>query len=156
MKKILPLIFITTLLSAFCFSQTTKDEAIIIKADTSSCELNSLYFDTISSIVSKNGERIFAIFRAGKDETENANESRLIYVKTFLEQVKWKGLDVIYARGEKIDGEGRVEFYVGGKLFLVILAQKNKTPCLTCCGGRFASPQNLIKEKKRKVKNYKK
>lgn len=156
MKKILSSILITIISSAFCFAQSTKDETITIKADANACELNSLYFDTIASIVSKNNERVFAIFRAGKDETENVNENRLIYVKTFLEQVKWKGLDVIYARGEKAGGEARVEFYVGGKLFLVTLAQKNKTPCLTCCGGGFASPQNLVKKKKRKVKNYKK
>jgi len=156
MKRNLHLIFIIVISSTFCFAQVNKDETIIVEADANACELNSRYFDMISNEVFKSKERIFAIFRAGKSETENVNAKRLAHVKAFLEQVKgWERFDVVYARGEKIDGEGRIEFYVGGKIFLATLASKNKTPCLDCCGGGFASPQNLVK-KKRKMKIYKK
>src|SRR5215213_5185553 len=108
----------------FCFSQVNDDAENTTKADANSCEMNSLYFDMISNKVAESKERIFAIFRAGKGETESVNAKRLAHVKTFLEQSKgWKRFDVIYARGEKSDGEGQIEFYVGGKLFLISHAQ---------------------------------
>ncbi len=67
----------------------------------------------------------------------------------FLENRKgWKSFDVIYARGEKSDGEGKIEFYIGGTLFLVVMSPKNKTPCLDCCEGGLESPQNLVKKKR--------
>ena len=158
MKAILSLIFIITASVTFCFAQVKQDEETIVLADTGACEINSLHFDRISSEVSKNPQRVFVLFRAGKGETETVNERRLKFVKNFLEKVKyWEKLDVVYARGEKTNGEARIEFYVGGKLFLTTLAQKNKTPCLDCCGGGgFMIPQNLAPKKKRKMKIYQK
>jgi hypothetical protein len=157
-KRILHLFFIIVIFSAICFAQAEKDETVTIAADADACEQNSAYFDRIANKAYTNKERIFVIFRAGKGETEDVNAKRLIFVKTYLEQIgNWKILEVVYARGEKTDAQGRVEFYIGGRLFLEMLAQKNKTPCLTCCGdGAFANPINLAKKKKRKVKIYKK
>ena len=91
----------------------------------------------------------FIIFRAGKVETETVNAKRLRYVKGFLQNSKgWRVFNTVYARGEKSDNEGIIEFYIGGKLFLIVISPKNKTPCLDCCDGGLEYPQNLNKVQK--------
>ena len=35
---------------------------------------------------------------------------------------------------KKVSDEGKIEFYVGSKLGLIIIASQNRTPCLDCCG----------------------
>ena len=133
----------------FSFSQVKNEEPIISEDLSFACEGNSLYVDVISNEVRNDKERIFVIFRSGKSETETVNANRLAHVKWFLENRKgWKTLDVIYARGKKSEGEGKIEFYIGGKLFLIMMSGKNRTPCLDCCDGGLAYPQSLIKKKR--------
>ncbi len=135
--------------ASLCPAQEKTESASIVEANGNACELNSLHFDVISNEVNRNKERVFAVFRAGKGETEIVNTKRLTYVKGFLENRKgWKSFDVIYARGEKSDGGGKIEFYIGGKLFLVVMSPKNKTPCLDCCEIESFNPQNLVKKKR--------
>ncbi len=108
-----------------------------------------MYFDPISNEVNKSKERIFIIFRAGKSETETINARRLNYLKNFLQRSKgWRVFDTVYARGEKTIGEGKIEFYIGGRLALVVMSPKNKTPCLDCCDVEGFNPQNLVKKKR--------
>ena len=151
-QKFLLLVLITVFSATLSFSQEKNQEPIISEANGAACELNSLYFDVISNEVVKSKERIFIIFRSGKGETEIVNARRLVYVKRFLQNRKgWRVFKTIYARGEKSDGEGKIEFYIGGNLFLVVMSPKNKTPCLDCCDIESFNPQNLVK-KKRKAK----
>lgn len=156
MKKTLFLIAAVFFLSNLSAAQENSGPNIIVKVTAGACELNSLHFDIISNIANYEKERVFAIFRAGKGETESVNAKRLAHVKMFLENQKgwkWKSFNVIYARGEKSDGEGKIEFYIGGKLFLVVMSPKNKTLCLDCCDGGFTSPQNLVKKRNAKRKS---
>lgn len=153
MRKFLFLFLPITVLASLTFSQKKKDEYTVIASDVNACELNSFHFDAISSVINHTKQNIFAIFRAGKNETELVNAKRLAHVKTFLENRKgWSKFDVIYARGEKTSDEGKIEFYIGGKLFLIIVSPKNKTPCLDCCDGGLEYPQNLNKIQKRNKK----
>ncbi len=149
MKKILFLILAAILLSNLCEAQEKTEPTHIVQATAGACELNSLHFDKISNIVNQEKERVFAIFRAGRGETETVNAKRLAYVKTFLKERKsWTRYDVVYARGEKTDEEGKIEFYIGGRLYLIIMSPKNKTPCLDCCEDNTEYPQNLVKRKR--------
>ncbi|MDQ6786351.1 MAG: hypothetical protein M3033_05975 [Acidobacteriota bacterium] len=149
MLKTVFLILAIIVLTSSSYSQKPNDKPIIIEKGGGSCEENSALVDGISNDVKENKERIFVIFRAGKGETETVNAKRLTHVKWFLENRKgWKVFDVIYARGEKSDGEGKIEFYIGGKLFLIMMSAKNYTPCLDCCEGGLENPQNLVKKKR--------
>ena len=81
----------------------------IVEANSNACELNSAYFDMIADIA--RNKRIIIIFRAGKSETETVNARRSSYVKNFLLKGKgWGKLDVVYARGEKTNDAGKIEF----------------------------------------------
>jgi hypothetical protein len=148
-KKIIFAVLITIVLTISSYSQTSKDKSTVIVTGGGACEENSAYFDVITNEVVESKERIFIIFRGGKGETETVNARRLNYVKGFLQNSKgWKVFDTIYARGEKTNGDGKIEFYLGGKLFLIVMSPKNKTPCLNCCENLSAEPQNLIKKKR--------
>jgi hypothetical protein len=151
MVKTLFLVLATIVSVGYGFAQEKETPVVVSEADSNACELNSAYFDWVSNDVRKTQERIFVIFRAGKNETETVNVKRFSYVKNFLENGKsWKVLDVIYARGEKTDGEGKIEFYVAGKLKLIVNSPRNKTPCLDCCENELNNPQNLVKKKSKR------
>ena len=147
MKAII-LILIVILSVSFCLAQE-KESPSIVDINPGACENNSAYFDMLAGLARRENERIIMIFRAGKSETEVVNAKRLNYVKNFFLKGKgWGNLNVIYARGEKTNDVGKIEFYIGGKLFLITIAPKNKTPCLDCCEADWYRPQNLLKMKK--------
>jgi len=136
-------------------AQTVEEPVYTVKADVNSCEINSLQFDIIRNQIASTRERIFVIFRRGNGESELVNAKRLKHVRTFLSVRKgWSLFDVIYARGEKVIGQSHIEFYIGGKLVLVILSKRNMSPCMDCCDGGFLeSPQNLAPRTKRSKKS---
>ncbi len=149
MKKTLFLISMICVLANLSYSQKSKDEPIVIGIGGGSCEENSALVDGISTEVRETKERIFVIFRPAKGEAETVNAKRLNHVKFFLQNRKgWKVFDVIYARGEKTDGEAKIEFYSGRRFHLVMMSPKNATPCLDCCDGGLEEPQNLVKKKR--------
>ncbi len=157
-EKFIFAILLIIVSTTFSFSQEKREETTVSVSDGNACESNSAYFDMISTEVNHTKQNIFAIFRAGKNETEIVNAKRLFHVKMFLEKRKgWSKFNVVYARGEKTNNEGKIEFYIGGELFLILNSSKNKTPCLDCCNGGFELPQNLDKvqkrHKRRKIKN---
>ena len=70
---------------------------------------------------------IIAIARLGDGERRRElNRRRLHNVRVFLTQLqKHKASTVIIAEGEPVSGHGRVELYVGGRLFQVIAIKTN-------------------------------
>ena len=70
--KAIFLILIIIISVGFGFSQE-KEASMISEADESSCERNSFYFEDVARLARSKGERVFAIFRAGKSETETVN-----------------------------------------------------------------------------------
>lgn len=156
-KKILLITSIIIFLASLCFSQEKDRSYIISDSVSSACEDNPAFLDGTLDESTDTKQKIFAIFRAGKNETENTNLKRLVYMKKYLEKRKgWSASNVIYARGEKTNNKAEIEFYIGGKLYLVIIAPKNKTPCMDCCGNELDYPQNLIGTKKHSQKRNKK
>ncbi len=151
MKKFC-LIFLIIIFSInLSFSQENQDKHIVSETGGAACETNSALFDAISNEANQNKERVFVIFRAGNDETEIVNSNRLIYVKWFLKNYKgWDVINKVFARGEKADGNGKIEFYIGGKISFIVISPKNKTPCLDCCEDVLYHQQNLLKQKRSK------
>lgn len=154
LKKILFAILMIVVSVSLCAAQKSTEPAAVIKDNANACELNSAYFDSFLGAINSLEERIFVIFRGAKGETETVNAKRLAHVKWFLENRKgWKSFNVIYARGEKSDNEAKIEFYIGGRFYLVVMSGKNRTPCLDCCDGGLEYPQNLVKKKRAKRKS---
>ncbi len=149
MKTILFLIFIM-LTANICFAQERKDEPNIVPVESSACENNPVAISIVASEAVQEKERVFVIFRAGRTETETANRKRLAYVKknSLERRAAFNKLEFIYALGEKSKDEGKIEFYVGGRLSSIIIAPKNRTPCLDCCGDERYYPQDLVKKKR--------
>lgn len=114
----------------------------IVKGDANSCELNSLHLDYLVQDARASSERVFVIGRLGKRETSRLlNRRRLHIARNHLVTSGRLNKDfVVFAEGDQSDKEGRLEFYLGSKLYLVSLIERGKDVCLTCCNDRF--PEN--------------
>ncbi|HEX6127238.1 MAG TPA: hypothetical protein VFZ23_17835 [Pyrinomonadaceae bacterium] len=130
-------------------SQNVREGEPYIIESNSSGELSSALIDAMRSEMQ--GERLFVIVRLGTGETSSVlNRVRLLNTKSFI---FYKGFDQqtsIFAEGERVEGEGRIEFYIGSRLRLVTLAPRNKMPNLTCCEDYFAPSKKNQKRKNRK------
>ncbi len=121
------------LLTASTFGQTVTEEPYKIPSDSSG-ELNSALTDAIAVEAQNSGERLFVIVHLGKGETSSrVNRVRLLNVKIFMNQKGFDKKNAVFAEGERVEGEGRIEYYLGSRLMLITLAPQNKMPNLTCC-----------------------
>jgi hypothetical protein len=122
----------------------------IIKGDANSCELNSAYLDYMVMEQRAKGERIFVIARLGRGEVNRSlNHNRLEYARFYLlESGRTQKEKIVFAEGERINGEGRVEFYLGSRLFLVSLAERGKNVCLTCCDDYIPPRRNRSRKRR--------
>jgi hypothetical protein len=128
-------------------AQGTSDEPEIVPSDSSG-EITSREIDRMSMEVRRKRERLFVIARLGTGETSRRlNRGRLYNTKQNLSIKSFDPQTTVYAEGERVEGEGRIEFYLGGSLRLVTLAKRNQMPNLTCCEDYF--PVGRRKPKKR-------
>lgn len=150
-RKAATLLFLLALCAVVGVAQQTSPEIGIVKGDANAGELNSLYLDKLTVDQQSTNERIFVIARLGKGETgRSLSLNRLKAARSYL--VETKGINqeqVILAEGERIAGEGQVEFYLGGKLMLVSLAARGRNISFNCCESR--TPPKKNKDRKRKV-----
>lgn len=81
------------------------------------CESNISWLDYVHSEAGESG-LVIAIARLGDGEQpRRLNQRRLHNVRLYLEKVRGRApKTLIVAEGEQVQGRGRVEFYVGGKL----------------------------------------
>ena len=101
----------------------------------SACEQNAVYLTQFNVERLNKKQTGFVIVRGGDGEGAKILNHRFNIVSEYLK--KFIGSDLIYARGEPIDGQGRVELYLGGDLFLTMFAKKGRVPCMNCCGYDF-------------------
>jgi hypothetical protein len=98
--------------------------------------MNSAHLDSLATEQASTQERIFVIARLGRGEISNPlNQLRLQAARAYL--VGTRGMDpakLVFAAGEKVEGEGRVEFYLGSRLTLISLAPRGRNVVLSCCG----------------------
>lgn len=116
-------------------AQQSATEAEVVKADGNAGELNSARLDFLAVEQQEAKERIFVIARLGRGETARSlNLKRLQAARSYLVEMSGvKSERIVFAEGEKAAGEGRIEFYLGGKLSLVSLAARGKNVRLVCC-----------------------
>ncbi len=148
-------IILALFLSSFAasvFGQTVvADEPYTIPSNSSG-EENSALTDGIAIEAQQSGERLFVITRLGKGETSSRlNQVRLINTKSYMLRKNFNRKTAVFAEGERVEGEGRIEYYLGSKLKLITLAPRNKMPNLTCCEDYFPPEKKKPKRKKRKV-----
>jgi hypothetical protein len=131
------------------FAQRASDEPYIVPSDSSG-EINSREIDSMAVEAKHNGERLFVIARLGAGETSRRlNLARLYNTREYLSVKSFDPQTTIFAEGERVAGEGRIEFYLGSRLRLVTLARRNKMPNLTCCEDYFPAAKSKPKRKKR-------
>jgi hypothetical protein len=131
-------------------AQTHSSDTIIVESRGSG-ELNSLHLDNlVYGLRGSVAERLFVIARLGDGETaRRLNLARLEGARFYLvESGRAQKERIVFAEGERVKGEGRVEFYLGSKLYLVSLAGRGKNINFTCCDDYF--PPIRSKRKRRR------
>ena len=116
--------------------QEQQRDTKVVKGDANACELNSLYLDYLAQDARASSERVFVIARLGRGEKNRAlNRMRLSAARFSLAANReLKKETLVFAEGEQTEKEGRLEFYLGSKLYLISLVARGKNVCLTCCG----------------------
>ena len=97
--------------------------------DGSNYESTLSYLETLARAARENQDAlIFVIGRLGGGESSRRlNRRRLFAVRDFLKEERLiPAQRVIAAEGEPVRGVGRVEVYIGGKLFMVFTLPRNK------------------------------
>jgi hypothetical protein len=103
------------------------------------CEINYSYLELtankLKDKVNENGVLI-VIARLGKEEKNKVlNHRRLHNVQqSLVELLKVSKEKIVTAESSQAENFGRIEFYLNGKLFGVLLAKKNADICVRCCG----------------------
>jgi hypothetical protein len=99
------------------------------------CEMNGLYIDQLVQESRKSKDDLFIIARPGMGERYGLSWRRLGSARFFLTDGKAIPAGrVVVGIGERTtDMRGRLEFYLGGRLFLVTVPPRGKLTCLTCC-----------------------
>ena len=97
------------------------------------CESNlAILWDFIGE-AERTGERIFVISRLGSGETSRYLTHRRLYnARTYIIPRLNTG-NAVFAEGEQVNGEGRVEFYLGSKLALIVSINRGGDLCVCCC-----------------------
>lgn len=147
--KIILLILFGFILTGVCYSQDETDKFSIVKADLNSCELNSLHIDGLRNALGNSSKNVFVIVRKGENETDYVNRQRLVQIREIM--LGYKGFPkekVIFGESEDKGNQGKVEFYIGGELVFVALAQKNLRICWDCCSIPYGDYLKVPKPKK--------
>jgi hypothetical protein len=136
-RKAATLLFLLASCAVVGVAQQSSPEIGIVKGDANAGELNSAYLDKLANDQQSTNERVFVIARLGRGETARSlSLNRLKAARSYL--VETRGIDkerVIFAEGERVAGEGRLEFYLGSRLMIISLAPRGKNVRLTCCEG---------------------
>ena len=132
------------------FAQDAPAEPYVVESDSSG-EISSREIDIMIAEASASGERLFVVVRLGAGETSRRlNRARLYNTRQHLSVKGFGPPPTVYAEGERVVGEGRIEFYLGSRLRLVVLAERNKMPNLTCCVDYFPPSKTTRKRKSRR------
>ncbi len=93
------------------------------------CEGNSARLDVVrnKSIAAGENKITIAIARLGNGEqTPELNRRRLYTVRTYLTAMGLPSQRLITAEGERVQGYGRIEVYIGGELVEVLPVERCK------------------------------
>jgi len=157
-------IFCLLVTSSVAFGQICPEFSCIVDSSGSG-EAASAGIDNFLVEYARGGERLFVVARLGTGETDGGrNLQRLCeardYLAPRLPQVPdlvpsgeyRKSPPTIFAEGERVEGEGRLEFYLGSKLQLTRFIRRNRSANLNCCED--ITPAKA-KQKRKKCKEWK-
>lgn len=113
------------------------------------CEFHIATLDAASNQAGKDG-LLIAIARLGTGERrQDLNRRRLHNLRTYLVEFDGRSPQmIITAEGEQVSGYGRVELYVGGKLFYVLMIRLNADLAVGGCSFEGDDPCTYEREKK--------
>jgi len=115
---------------------TPEAEVEIVPATARGCQRNTIDVANLGALVQTTKEKALVIARLGRGETNRLlNRRRLNDVKTEF-GINWDASKIILAEGERVKGQGRIEFYLGSELMSVSLLARNGDFCATCCDRR--------------------
>jgi hypothetical protein len=113
-----------------CASGRGQSE-VIMQDQPTGCEYNSAVLDGLAQRTQPD-ELIIVIARLGSRERRpNLNDRRLQNVRTYLTEflrdptVRRNPKSIILAQGERVQGLGRIEFYISGKLVRALTMRTN-------------------------------
>ncbi|HSE22383.1 MAG TPA: hypothetical protein VLB68_12030 [Pyrinomonadaceae bacterium] len=135
MKKLLLLILLI-LFDRHVNGQDKALEPYVVPGNHSACEVNAAAFDNLANMLRSSEERLFIVARLGTGESSvELNRRRLYNVRTYFKE-GWPNVEskrFVFAQGDRVEGEGRIEFYVGSQLFQISLVRRGKDICVDCC-----------------------
>jgi hypothetical protein len=114
---------------------TAQTPVMTVEANNSACEVNAASIDNVANVLRSTEDRLFVIARLGTGESSrDLNRRRLSNVSAyFLSNWKIDSSRITFAAGSKLNGPGRVEFYVGSTLWLVSYVKPGRDICVDCC-----------------------
>ena len=103
------------------------------------CEMNFQNLEHVRTLIRGQVNQksvLILIARLGNGERQQAlNHRRLYNVRLKLTgELNVPEEKIIIAQGERLEGFGRVEFYLGGELVGALLANQQSDICVGCCG----------------------
>lgn len=155
MKRLLLFILVLFATCTSVLAQSKTTEPTIVQGDANACELNAAMFDSLANILRDNvTERLFIVARLGKGEvSRDYNRRRLHNVRIYYKQAwAWNIADdrFVYVEGDRVEGEGRIEFYIGSKLMLISLVKRGRDVCVTCCDFPYSDYYGFGKKEKQR------
>ena len=148
-------LILITIVNIFCFSSVifAQEENVVFslkpkdEVKKPSCELNSMFLTILSQQTDSN-DLLIIVSHLGKTERAIYGQRRLANAKTFFVSTDLSKLfrrstnSIILAVGERVEGNGFVDFYVKGELMVRLNTPKNKDLFLIDCvlTGEFEKP----------------
>jgi len=120
-----------------------------MEAKPTNCEFHIATLDAAHDQAGADG-LIIVIARLGDSEQRpELNRRRLHNVRTYLMEFKHRSpTTIVTAEGERVNGYGRVELYVGGKLFYILMIRANADFAVGSCSYEGEDPCSHEREKK--------
>ena len=132
----MPFIVMMLAVSVPAGAQTKLTLPYVVAGGVSSCEENAATFDNLANVLRSGDERLFAVARLGRGETSRElNRRRLYNVRAYFKE-NWPNVEArrfVFAEGDRVEGEGRVEFYIGSDLILISMVKRGGDICVDCC-----------------------
>lgn len=130
-------------------STPANTQTMKMETKPTNCEFNIAVLDGAHGKVGKD-DLIIVIARLGDAERRHElNRRRLHNVRTYLMEFDGRSAEtIITAEGERVKGYGRVELYVGGKLFYILMIRVNADFPVGSCSYEGEDPCSHKREKK--------
>ncbi len=137
LRRLAVLVLWTLVGASFSFGQDRATDTSLAQGRPGNCEMNAALLDSVRNEALEKANRdgtVILIARLGNGESSRVhNRRRLLIAKNYLSKYGLPAQRIVAAEGERVDGYGRIELYVAGKLRTVLLANRNKPMCVECC-----------------------